>query len=131
VSATPFSPDVVAAVTQHMNDDHPDDTLLIVRAFGGYPEATAARMTGLDGTAGRVLRHRDGREVAVRISWSQPLTERAQIRTEVVRLYREACARLGVAPRGEGPGGDGALSCLARSRALATHPRRAPLRLIG
>ena len=29
MSATPFSPDVVAAVTQHMNDDHPDDTLLI------------------------------------------------------------------------------------------------------
>ncbi|MDD6791207.1 MAG: DUF2470 domain-containing protein, partial [Thermobifida fusca] len=88
-------------VTQHMNDDHPDDTLLIVRAFGGYPEATAARMTGLDGTAGEYSATVDGREVAVRIPWSQPLTERAQIRTEVVRLYREACARLGVAPRGE------------------------------
>ena len=101
MSATPFSPDVVAAVTQHMNDDHPDDALLIVRAFGGYPEATAARMTGLDGTAGEYSATVDGREVAVRIPWSQPLTERAQIRTEVVRLYREACARLGVAPRGE------------------------------
>ncbi|MEY9213018.1 DUF2470 domain-containing protein [Thermobifida halotolerans] len=101
MSATPFPPEVVAAVTAHMNDDHPEDTLLIVRAFGGLPEATAARMTGLDGTAGEYSATVDAREVDVRIPWSRPLTERAQIRAEVVRLYREACARLGVAPRGE------------------------------
>jgi len=105
VSANPFSPEVVAAVTRHMNDDHPEDTLLIVRAFGGLPEATAARMTGLDGTAGEYAATVDGREVEVRVPWSQPLTERAQIRAEVVRLYQEACERLGVAPRGEGEGG--------------------------
>ncbi|HLU96984.1 MAG TPA: DUF2470 domain-containing protein [Thermobifida alba] len=101
MSANPFSPEVVAAVTGHMNADHPEDTLLIVRALGGRPEATAARMTGLDGTAGEYSATVAGREVAVRIPWSQPITERAQIRAEVVRLYRQACERLGVPPRGE------------------------------
>ncbi|UPT23282.1 DUF2470 domain-containing protein [Thermobifida alba] len=84
-----------------MNADHPEDTLLIVRALGGRPEATAARMTGLDGTAGEYSATVAGREVVVRIPWSQPITERAQIRAEVVRLYRQACERLGVPPRGE------------------------------
>uniref|UniRef100_UPI002594DDC9 DUF2470 domain-containing protein n=1 Tax=uncultured Gordonia sp. TaxID=198437 RepID=UPI002594DDC9 len=43
-----FSPDVVAAVLAHMNDDHADDSLLICRALGGRPDAVAARMTGFD-----------------------------------------------------------------------------------
>lgn len=96
-----FSPEVVAAVTAHMNGDHPEDTLLICRALGGRPEATAARMTGLDGDGGDYAVTVDGTEHAVRVPWAQPLTERAQIRTEVVRMYREACDRLGVTPRGQ------------------------------
>lgn len=98
MSANPFSPDVVSAVTAHMNDDHAEDTLLIVRALADLPTATAARMTGLDGDAGEYTATVQGREVVVRVPWSGPLTERAQIRTEVVRLYQEACARLGVSP---------------------------------
>lgn len=100
--ATPFSPEVVAAVTAHMNDDHAEDTLLIVRAFGGVPEADSARMTGLDSEAGEYTATVAARQVTVRVPWSRPITERAQIRTEVVRLYRAACERLGVAARGEG-----------------------------
>ncbi|MFD6952438.1 hypothetical protein A6A08_03625 [Nocardiopsis sp. TSRI0078] len=96
----PFSPEVVAAVTAHMNGDHPEDTLLICRALGGLPQATAARMTGLDGDGGDYAVTVDGTEHTVRIPWSRPLTERAQIRAEVVRMYQEARERLGAAPRG-------------------------------
>ncbi|MFF8765637.1 DUF2470 domain-containing protein [Nocardiopsis dassonvillei] len=98
--SNPFSPEVVAAVTAHMNGDHPEDTLLICRALGGQPEATAARMTGLDGDGGDYAVTVDGTEHAVRVPWARPLTERAQIRAEVVRMYQEACNRLGVTPRG-------------------------------
>ncbi|MFC7590326.1 DUF2470 domain-containing protein [Nonomuraea antimicrobica] len=42
----------------------------------------------------------DGGE-RVRVPWGETLTERAQVRKAVVRLYREACARLGVQARGE------------------------------
>ncbi|MFD3688818.1 DUF2470 domain-containing protein [Nocardiopsis sp. NPDC058631] len=107
-SPHPFSPDVVAAVTAHMNGDHPEDTLLICRALGGVPGATAARMTGLDGAGGDYTVTVDGAERAVRVPWGHLLTERPQIRAEVVRLYQEACARLGATPREQHPTGAGA-----------------------
>ncbi|GAA1116957.1 putative heme iron utilization protein [Nocardiopsis composta] len=103
----PFGPDVVRAVTAHMNDDHPEDTLVICRALGGVPEAGAARMTGLDGRGGDFAATVAGTEVAVRIPWRHPLTERAEIRREVVRLYREACAELGIDPEAGRDGGHG------------------------
>ena len=99
MTSTPFSPEVVSAVTEHMNGDHPEDTLIICRALGGVPEATSARMVGLDGESGHYEVTVDGVERSVRIPWSVPLTERAAIRVEVVRMYRQACAELGVPPR--------------------------------
>ena len=96
-----FSPEVVAAVTGHMNGDHPQDTLIICRGLGGEPEATAARMTDLDAKGGDYVVTVAGVEHSVRIPWSAPRTERAQIRKEVVRMYRESCVALGLTPRGE------------------------------
>lgn len=89
-SPTPFTPDVVAAILRHMNDDHAADSLLIVRA-NGRPDAATVRMTGLDATGGDFTATLpDGGEAAVRIPWSHTLTERAQVRAEVVRLFAEA-----------------------------------------
>lgn len=99
--SNPFSPEVVAAVTGHMNGDHPEDTLIICRGLGGEPEATAARMTDLDAEGGDYVITVDGAERTVRVPWGEPLTERAQIRKEVVRMYRESCLKLGLSPRGE------------------------------
>lgn len=94
-----FDCSVVHAVTRHMNDDHADDALLIVRAFGGRPDAVSARMTGMDTTgADFAIQSADGYAV-VRVAWARELHERAEVRPEVVRLYTEACRRLGVAPR--------------------------------
>ncbi|MDA0565366.1 DUF2470 domain-containing protein [Streptomonospora sp. S1-112] len=102
-AATPFTPEVVRAVTAHMNDDHPRETLIICRALGGHPDAASARMVGLDTEGGDYRAVVGGAEVAVRIPWSRPLTERAQVRAEVVRMYRESCDLLGVSP-GADPG---------------------------
>lgn len=101
-TANPFGPDVVAAITKHMNDDHPDDNLLIVRGLGGREEATSATMTGLDGLGADFVAVVDGADTAVRIPWGRELTERREVRVEVVRLYNEARAALGLAPRQEG-----------------------------
>ncbi|QCQ90411.1 DUF2470 domain-containing protein [Rhodococcus sp. SGAir0479] len=94
---TSFDSAVVAAVTAHMNGDHTADNLLIVRAFA-EPEATAARMTGLDGESGEWIADVAGSQRTVRVPWLGPVTDRASIRTEVVALYRAACDELGVAP---------------------------------
>ena len=94
-----FDDATVAGVTGHMNADHGADTLLICRTAGGRPTATAATMVGLDGHGGDYVVTIDGVEESLRIAWSRPLTERAEIRAEVVRLYDEACAELGIEPR--------------------------------
>lgn len=94
---TSFDPAVIAAVTGHMNGDHAADNLLIVRAFA-EPDATSARMTGLDGEYGEWAADVAGAVRTVRIPWLAPVTDRASIRTEVVALYRAACDRLGVTP---------------------------------
>ncbi|MFF1875791.1 DUF2470 domain-containing protein, partial [Kitasatospora herbaricolor] len=92
-----FSPEIVDAVLRHMNTDHRDDNVVIVRA-NGAPDASDAEMTALD-TTGGVWRVTGGGEL--RIPWTVPVTERADIRRAVVLLYRAACAALGVEPRTE------------------------------
>ncbi len=94
-----FSDDVVTAVMRHMNVDHSEDSTLICRSLGGQPDATAAHMTGIDEHGIDFGATVGGGEVALRLPWSQTLSERAQVRVEVVRMYQEACAALGIEPR--------------------------------
>ena len=98
----PFTPDVVGAVCRHMNDDHAEDSLLICRTLGGQPAATRARATGLDAEGMEFAVTVHDIEVPVRVPFAHRLTERVQIRQEVVRMYREACERLGLPPRPAG-----------------------------
>lgn len=98
---SPFTPDVVAQVMRHMNVDHAADSLLICRVHGRQPEAEAAEMSGMDADGIDFQATVGGSTVEVRVPWSYRLTERSQVRQEVVRLYREACAALSIPPRGE------------------------------
>lgn len=106
IDVTNFDAAVISAVTGHMNDDHPEDSMLIARAFGA-PEATSSVMVDLDTTAG-VWRVVDAEgERLLRVEWpGGEITERPEIRREVVKLYKAACERLGVQARDEhAPGG--------------------------
>ena len=84
-----------------MNGDHAEDNLLIARAFG-FPGATSSRMTGVTGEAG-VWRVSDASgEHELTVPWpGGAISERPEIRREVVALYRAACERLGVPAREE------------------------------
>ncbi|CAN5261407.1 hypothetical protein BH09ACT5_BH09ACT5_14530 [soil metagenome] len=94
-----FPAETIEAVLAHMNSDHNDDNLLIARAFGD-PDATAATMTTLDGSGGSwVYTAGDGAETALTVAWTTTITERPEIRREIVRLYDAACAKLGLEPR--------------------------------
>ena len=100
MSDLPFGDEAIAAITAHMNGDHAEDNALICRGLAGV-EAVSAVNTGLDAEAlvfEAVLA--DGSKKEVRVPWSAPLKDRVQVRHEVVRMYREACAALGVTPRG-------------------------------
>ncbi|MET7419923.1 DUF2470 domain-containing protein [Dactylosporangium sp. NPDC005555] len=95
----PFTADVIDAVRRHMNDDHAADSLLICRSLGGQPSATAAAMTGMDGDGIDFTATVGGAPVEVRVPFARPLTARAEVRPEVVRMYQDACAALGVPAR--------------------------------
>lgn len=95
-----FDPSVVSGVLHHMNTDHADDNLLIARAFSS-PEAIASTMTGFDGDAGawRVTAA-SGAEEELRVPWpGGPISERPEVRREIVALYDAACHALGQTPR--------------------------------
>lgn len=87
----PFAPEVVAAVVAHMVEDHAADTLRIARSQGGVPEATAARLRGID-PAGLAIEARlaDGSVTEVRVPWGTVPADRAAIRLELVRMVEEA-----------------------------------------
>lgn len=95
-----FDDAALAGVLRHMNSDHLDDNLLIARAFGDA-DATDAAMTGFDGDGGDwQMTGADGAVTALRVPWpGGAITERREVRREVVALYDAACARLGVEPR--------------------------------
>lgn len=93
-----FSPDVIAAVLSHMNGDHIDDNLLIARAFGD-PDASSATMIDLDETGGQWTYTTGGTSAALTVPWSTTISERAEIRREIVVLYDRACEKLGIAHR--------------------------------
>lgn len=94
----PFPPEAVEQIARHMNEDHAEDNVLIVRGLAGIAAATAARVSGVDEDAMEFAAVVDGIEVPVRVPFGARLTERRQVRTEAVRMYREACTALGVEP---------------------------------
>ena len=71
------------------------------RALGGRPGTATARMTGLDSAGVLFGATTESGVVAVHVPWASVPTERREIRTEVVRMYHEACAALGIEPRQE------------------------------
>jgi putative heme iron utilization protein len=95
----PFPPEAIEQIAQHLNDGHADDNVVIVRGLAGAGTATAARVTGVDAHAVEFAAVVDGIEVPVRVPFAEPLTERGQVRAGTDRLYRDACAALGLEPR--------------------------------
>jgi hypothetical protein len=93
-----FAPETIAAVLAHMNSDHNDDNLLIARAFGAR-DATAAVMTTLDHRGGTWTYAVPGMDRELTVPWSAEISERPEIRREIVLLYDLACGKLGIQAR--------------------------------
>lgn len=96
-----FDDAVVTAVLHHMNDDHTDDNLLIARAFAPDSETVSdAVMTAFDGDGGVWEVSRGETREELRLPWpGGPISERPEVRREIVALYDAACERLGLPPR--------------------------------
>lgn len=99
-----FDDATIAGVLRHMNSDHTDDNILIARAFGNDQTAVSATMTSFDGDGGQwEVTGAGGAVEALRVPWpGGPITERPEVRREIVALYDDACERLGIEPRPHG-----------------------------
>lgn len=84
-----FTDDVIEAVVHHMNGDHTDDQLAIVREHARPDAASATLMSlGADGLAFDV-EVPEGPELVLErvvVPWPMPIAERADIRRAVVSL---------------------------------------------
>ena len=85
----PVSPHTNGAIA-HLNGDHADALVAMARAFGGYPDATAATCTGAD-RYGLDLRVATPRGVAyTRIGYAAPIDSIGELRSATVELTRRA-----------------------------------------
>lgn len=93
-----FDEATLSGVLRHMNEDHAEDNLLIARAFGTQGTPIRARMTGFDGAGGDwIVEVEGGESTTLRAPWpGGPITERSEVRREIVALHGEASARLGI-----------------------------------
>ena len=94
-----FPPDVVEAVCRHMNDDHADDALLIVRALGGQPDAERVLTHGLDSDAMHFTAWTGDTSTEVSVPFDEPVHERPHVRLAVVRMHERACDAAGLPRR--------------------------------
>lgn len=83
-----------ARAIAHLNDDHPDALLDMARAFGGRPDATAARCLDAD-RAGLDLRvETPAGEAEVRVEYLEPIEGPEGLRKATVTLAHRARAAL-------------------------------------
>jgi putative heme iron utilization protein len=90
----PVSEGAAGAIT-HLNEDHADALLEMVQAFGGHPDATAARCTDADRTGLDLVAEVNGSEVAARVDYDEPIEEPAGLRKATVKLAHRARELLG------------------------------------
>lgn len=88
-----------ARAIEHLNDDHADALLEMVRALGGQPEATAARCLDADRTGLDLVATTPAGEVDVRVEYEEPIDEPAGLRKATVKLAQKARAELGMEQR--------------------------------
>ena len=100
---------MAAGAVEHLNDDHGDACLLIAQLLGGRPDATEARVTGLDRYGLDLVATGPDGPGRVRVPWDEPVGGADSIRAAAVALVRRAAppadrrrGRLGAGPQ---PGG--------------------------
>lgn len=85
-------------ICRHMNEDHPEMALRIVRVLGGRPGAERVETVGVDELGMHFVAHQQGSATPVAVPFARPVVEQPQIRSAVTELYRRAAAR-GSQPR--------------------------------
>ena len=82
--------DAAGPVVEHMNDDHTDANLMYVQVLADLPDATAAKMVGIDRYGVTLTAETPAGPRMARVPFAEPLTEADQTRPAVIELLTEA-----------------------------------------
>ena len=85
-----LSRDDVERICDHMNAEHADDLLRFAAVFADRPEATSARMTGIDSEGLDLEVLEAGTVVSVRIDFETPLRTSEDARSTLVDMAMRA-----------------------------------------
>jgi hypothetical protein len=86
-----FEPDVIEGICGYMNDGSMRQNLTeIVQALTGDDTITEAKMTGFDGDGFDVDTVADGGKGTARLNWTRPISERAEVREQLLLLFERA-----------------------------------------
>ena len=88
----PLAGDAAVGVIEHMNTDHADSLVLMVRVLGGRADATAAVMTAVDRYGFDVVAEGPGGRAALRMGFEEPVATPAAVRPAMIRLVERARA---------------------------------------
>ena len=84
-----------AGIISHMNDDHADALALYCRAFSKATDIAGATMTGVDRYGFEMSAKTPEGPRPVRLAFAQPVATADEVRAALVRMVKEARARLG------------------------------------
>jgi heme oxygenase (biliverdin-IX-beta and delta-forming) len=79
-----------ASAVTHLNEDHADALVAIARALAGYPDATAARCTGLDRRGIDLTVHTPRGRAPARVAFPGGLDQSTELRAATVAMTRRA-----------------------------------------
>jgi len=85
----------VERICDHMNAEHADDLLRFAKVFGSTPEATSARMIGIDSAGVDLEALRADETVSIRIEFDTPLRTPDDARRSLVDMAMEAREKQG------------------------------------
>ena len=85
--------EVGGGVVEHMNDDHRDANVMYVQVLAELPDATDAKMVGIDRYGVTLTAETPSGPRMARVPFAEPLTDAEQARPAVIELLNAARAR--------------------------------------
>jgi putative heme iron utilization protein len=84
----PLTPNSIASICEHMNEDHADALVTYARVFGHQADAQAARMTGMDAEGLDMHVQTTAGEVDLRVAFDHSLADADDAQQTLIRMAR-------------------------------------------
>lgn len=82
----------IAAILQHMNDDHADSVVAYARHFGEMTDVDSATLVGLDADCMRIVAFAGTEKSALVVDFDHPLRDAEDARDTLIAMARRAAS---------------------------------------